>query len=121
MTAAQALGLNALLLAVLLGVQVLFRVRATSVGYALGSLDAQLPEGVLASRARRVVSNQIEAMALLTAAAILDPVASGLAWVVLFARLAYVPAALGGVPLLRSGTWLVGFGATVGLVVSALL
>ena len=87
----------------------------------------KVPEATpLGGRAQRAAANSIEAavlfvqLALVAHAAGLDGEALGGAQVFLWARVAYLPIYLAGIPYLRSLVWLVGV-AGLGMMVATLL
>lgn len=87
----------------------------------------KVPEATpLGGRAQRAAANSIEAavlfvpLALVAHAAGLDGEALGGAQVFLWARVAYLPIYLAGIPYLRSVVWLVGV-AGLGMMVATLL
>jgi uncharacterized MAPEG superfamily protein len=96
--------------------------------YTGGNRDEQrLPEGV-AGRLYRALNNHFESLILFTIAALVVTLGDAsseftrtCAWVYLGARVLYVPAYASGVFLVRSLIWTVGFGATVAMLVAALL
>jgi len=111
---------NVVLLGALLLLQPLVRVIKTGLKYAISNFDERISEGVFARRLAMVRSNQVEALALwvpvvVIAAAVAPefahPHASLIAAVFLIARLAYATVSLAGIPLFRSGAWIVGFAA----------
>ena len=96
-------------------------------GTTLGARDDMRLSG-LAARADRAQRNHLDALALFTVAALVTHFAeaqtaatSTLGWAFLAARAAYLPAYLLGIFALRSIIWFVGFGATVALLVMALI
>ena len=83
---------------------------------------------VVAGRLQRAMNNHFEGLILFTLAVVvvtLGDRASGLtaacAWLYLIARIAYVPAYLLGLVPWRSAIWLVGFLATMAMLVAALV
>ena len=111
---------NVALLGALLLLQPLARVLGFGAGYALSNFDHRVEEGVFARRLAMVSSNQVEALALWVPVVVImavfapDPAHPHVAMaasVFLFARLAYAGVSLAGIPILRSGAWIVGFAA----------
>ncbi len=90
----------------------------------MGNRDTPPEMSVVASRLDRAKNNMLEALPLFLALALLALVKSGGtseavqgAMIFLFARVAYVPAYVSGIPILRSLIWLVG---NAGLLMMAL-
>ena len=111
---------NVILLGALLSLQPFVRVLNSGLKYALSSFDQRIAEGVFARRLAMVRTNQSEALMLwvpvvVTAAAVAPEFAHPhlplIATVFLIARFAYAAVSLAGVPMLRSGAWIVGFAA----------
>lgn len=111
---------NVILLGSLLLLQPLVRAIKKSPRYAFSNFDERVDEGVFARRLAMVCSNQVETLALWVPVVVLaaavspefaHPHFSLIATVFLTARLAYIAISLVGIPLLRSGTWTVGFAA----------
>ena len=111
---------NVVLLGILLSLQPLVRVIKTGLKYALSNFDERINEGVFARRLAMVRSNQAEALALwvpvVVIAAVVAPELAHphftlIAVVFLIARLAYAAVSLAGIPLFRSGAWIIGFAA----------
>jgi uncharacterized MAPEG superfamily protein len=109
---------NVVLLGVLFSLQPMVRVLGSSPKYALSNLDNRIEEGVFARRLAMVRSNHGEALALwvpvvlilaVVAPDLAHPQLSLIATIFLIARLAYTAVSLAGIPLLRSGAWIVGF------------
>lgn len=85
------------------------------------------PEG-MPGRLYRAFNNMIEALVLFTVAVVVVTLGEAAtaqtalaAQVFLAARVLYVPAYASGIPMLRSVVWAVGFGASVFMLVQALL
>lgn len=111
---------NVVLLGALFSFQPMVRVLGSGPKYALSSLDNRIEEGVFARRLAMVRSNHGEALALwvpvvvivaVSAPEFTHPHLSMVANLFLMARLAYAAISLAGIPLLRSGAWIVGFAA----------
>ena len=89
--------------------------------------DAPAPLSPRAARLQRATANHAEALILFAPAAILahlvghTPVATACAWTYLAARALYVPAYVFPFGLARSALWIVGFTATVAMVISTLI
>ena len=111
---------NVVLLGALFSVQPIVRVLGFGPKYALSSFDNRIEEGVFARRLAMVRSNHGEALALWVPVVVIvaastpeftHPHLSMIANLFLMARLAYAAISLAGIPLLRSGAWVVGFAA----------
>ena len=111
---------NVVLLGVLLALQPTIRVLGFGLTYALSNFDNRVDEGVFARRLAMVSRNQGEALALWVPVVLILAVMapdlahshlSLIATAFLFARLAYTAVTFAGIPVLRSGTWIVGFAA----------
>jgi uncharacterized MAPEG superfamily protein len=127
--------LTALTLAALLQV-VQFTLFATPANVELGTRYTSSPRDVpptramsrLTGRLQRALNNHFEALILFTIAVLVitlsgqsTPVTQTAAWVYLAARVLYVPAYAFGWAPWRSAIWFVGYGATLTLLVAALL
>lgn len=93
-----------------------------------GPRDGGLELTGMAGRLHRAMNNHFEGLILFTIAVVvvtLGKQSTGYtevcAWVYLGARVLYVPAYASGIPNLRSAIWMVGLGATVAMIVSALI
>jgi uncharacterized MAPEG superfamily protein len=95
--------------------------------YTAGNRDEpQQPRG-MAGRLTRAMDNHFEALILFTIAVVVvvlgdasTPATAAAAWIYLVARILYVPAYASGVYLLRSLIWMVGFVATLVMLLAAL-
>jgi uncharacterized MAPEG superfamily protein len=81
----------------------------------------------MAGRLTRAMDNHFEALILFTIAVVVvvlgdasTPATAAAAWIYLVARILYVPAYASGVYLLRSLIWMVGFVATLVMLLAAL-
>ncbi len=111
-----ALLFNTFLFSLLLGAQTSIRACMHGLGFALSSLDKAVETSVLENRLKRVTANQLEFLVLagltLVAAVQWDVAIDNEAWIALSfvaGRVLYIPMVVIGVPILRSGTWLIGF------------
>lgn len=93
-----------------------------------GPRDQPLELSGLAGRLKRALDNHFEALILFTIAVVVvtlgsgsTPVTATCAWVYLVARILYVPAYASGIPYLRTLIWFFGLGATVVMIVAALI
>ncbi|MDD9920923.1 MAG: MAPEG family protein [Boseongicola sp.] len=119
--------LYGLLTVVVLLIQVLLAIPQVGLAYLATPRDERRTLEGVAGRSLRCLENSIVAMALF-APAVLVLNAQGVsttsslwaAQLFLFARVAYVPIYLMGIPWLRTGVWLVGFLATAYLYFVAL-
>ncbi len=111
---------NVVFLGALFSLQPMVRVLGSGPKYAASSFDNRIEEGVFARRLAMVRSNHGEALALWVSFVVIvaaiapeftHPHLPMIATVFLMARLAYAAISLAGVPLLRSGAWIVGFAA----------
>jgi uncharacterized MAPEG superfamily protein len=96
--------------------------------YTAGPRDEERRASGMAGRLKRAMDNHFEALILFTIAVLVvtlgqasSPLTEQCAWVYLVSRVLYVPAYASGVFLARSLIWAVGFGATLAMLVSALL
>ncbi|AXX99025.1 MAPEG family protein [Profundibacter amoris] len=118
----------ALLQAVQLALAILFGDAQTGIKYGASARDTPKPLTGLAGRVDRALNNHYAALALFTIAVIVvtlgnqsTPLTITCAWTYLIARILYVPAYLSGIPYLRSLIWSVGIGATVIMLIMALI
>ena len=104
--------------------------RELTPAYTSGPRDTPPPKplSTLAGRLQRAMNNHFEALILFTIAVVVvtlggqaTPFTAACAWVYLIARVLYVPAYALGLAPWRSVIWLAGFGATVAMLVAALL
>lgn len=111
---------NVVLLGALFSFQPMVRVLGSGPKYALSSFDNRIQEGVFARRLAMVRSNHGEALALWVPVVVIavsiapdftHPHLAVIANFFLMARLAYAAISLAGIPLLRSGAWILGFAA----------
>lgn len=120
--------LAALLQVVQLGIGAVTMTRQHGRDYNASPRDASLPLTGLAGRADRALKNHYESLPLFAIAVLaitlLDKstgLSEWLAWTYLAARVIYVPAYLMGLSPWRSLIWMVGFAATVLLLLLALI
>lgn len=116
---------NTILFALLLGLQVIYRVRAYSLMYALSSLDEQKVDTKYQLRIRRAKNNQAEFLLLLFSLFFVIGYSTveleNIALVALvLGRATYLIFTICGVAYLRSITWMVGFLAWGYLLISVL-
>lgn len=111
-----ALYINIGLFVALLGLQPVWRTIIHGPGFALSSLDEKKTDSVFQERLHRVKNNQLETMMLLAPIILVaelgnTPIAQAgmIAALLIASRSAYLLFALGGIPFLRSASWLVGF------------
>lgn len=109
-----ALAFNILLLVLVLGLQVVYRIKSYGLGYALSNLDTQHTEQKCQLRARRAKDNQIEFLTLLMPLVFILSYQNSefeylklCANIIIFARGTYIITVLTGIPYLRSLSWLV--------------
>ncbi|MEL6677520.1 MAG: MAPEG family protein [Pseudomonadota bacterium] len=91
-----------------------------------GSLEEQLSPRT--ARLYRALNNHFEGLILFTLAVVVvtlgevsSPLTAACAWIYLAARIAYIPAYAFGLTPWRSLIWMAGFGATVVMILAALL
>ncbi len=96
--------------------------------YSGGPRDERREPTGIPGRLHRALHNMFEAVAFFTLAVVVvtlgdaaTPATALAAKVFLCARIAYVPAYVSGIPMLRSMIWITGFLATAFMVVQALL
>ncbi len=101
--------------------------RQVGVHYAMGARDEPRQLTGAAGRAQRAMNNHFEGLILFTLAVVVvtlsnqsTPVTAACAWVYLVARAAYIPAYQFGLAPWRSLIWMVGFGATLVMLIAAL-
>jgi len=118
----------ALLQAAQLALTVVFGDAQTGLKYGASARDTPNPLTGLAGRFDRALNNHYAALSLFTIAVITitlgnqsTPLTETCAWIYLIARIAYVPAYTFGIPYLRSAIWTVAFGATLTMLITALL
>lgn len=106
---------NLFLYVLLLGLQVVYRVRSFGSTYALSTLDEVKAESICHVRARRAKDNQTEFLILFVALIIsLNQVENSVeslampAILIMLARAFYVICVISGIPYLRSVSWLFG-------------
>jgi len=102
--------------------------KQTGVEYAAGPRDTKHDLTGTAGRLQRALSNHFEGLILFTIAVIVitvsnqsTPLTAICAWVYLAARVAYVPAYVSGIPMLRSIVWFAGLVATTIMLLTAIL
>lgn len=95
--------------------------------YTGGNRDEQKQPWGVAGRLKRALDNHFEGLILFTIAVVVvvlgeasTPATEAAAWTYLLARVAYVPAYASGVFLIRSLIWMVGFVATLVMLLAAL-
>ena len=93
-----------------------------------GPRDEPLALTGVAGRLHRAMNNHFEGLILFTIAVIVvtlgeagSALTAGCAWAYLAARVAYIPAYAFGISYLRSAIWGVGFGATLIMLIAALI
>ncbi|MGB0410562.1 MAG: MAPEG family protein [Pikeienuella sp.] len=93
-----------------------------------GPRDVPLEVTGTAGRLKRAMDNHFEGLILFTIAVVVVTLGEQstaytqtCAWVYLGARVLYVPAYVVAISYLRSAVWAVGFGATVAMIVAALI
>ncbi len=118
----------ALLQVAQLALTILFVDAQTGLKYGAGPRDTPHPLTGLAGRLNRALDNHYAALALFTIAVIVitlgnqsTPLTITCAWTYLIARILYVPAYVSGIPYLRSLIWTLGIGATVTMLITALI
>ena len=118
----------ALLQAVQLSLTIVFADAQTGIKYGASARDTPRPLTGLAGRLNRALDNHYAALALFAIAVIVvalgeqsTPLTVNCAWTYLAARIAYVPAYIFGIPYLRSTIWTVGAGATLTMLITALI
>lgn len=109
---------NVVFLAGLRALQPMVRVVTSGVTYALSNFDKRVDEAVFARRLAMVCSNHTEALSLWVPVAVIAAIATPeiahpqlapIAAAFLISRLAYCAVSLAGIPVLRSGAWIIGF------------
>ena len=123
-----ALALAALLQAAQIGLAGAAMNRDVGLDWNASPRDSQPQFSALTGRLRRAVDNHFEGLILFTLAVVAvtlggqaSAVTGACAWIYLAARILYVPAyVLGWVPW-RSAIWAVGFGATMTMILAALV
>ncbi|WP_457650462.1 MAPEG family protein [Profundibacter sp.] len=118
----------ALLQVAQLALTILFVDAQTGLKYGAGPRDTPHNKTGIAGRLDRALDNHYAALALFTIAVLVitlgdksSPLTITCAWTYLIARILYVPAYLSGIPYLRSLIWTAGIGATVTMLVTALI
>lgn len=111
-----------------LALAILFGDTQTGIKYGASARDTPTPLTGLAGRVDRALNNHYAALALFTIAVIVvtlgnqsTPLTINCAWAYLFARIAYVPAYISGIPYLRSAIWTIATGATLTMLITALI
>lgn len=117
----------ALLQAVQLSLAIVFADAQFGIKYGASARDTPRPLTGLAGRLNRALDNHYAALALFTIAVIVvtlgdksTPLTINCAWAYLFARIAYVPAYILGIPYVRSMIWAVSAIATLTMLITAL-
>ncbi len=118
----------ALLQAVQLALTILFSDAQFGIKYGASPRDTPRPLTGLAGRLNRALDNHYAALALFAIAVIVvtlgdqsTPLTINCAWAYLIARIAYVPAYAFGIPYLRSTIWTIATGATLTMLITALI
>ena len=118
----------ALLQVTQLALTILFVDAQTGLAYGAGPRDVPHQKTGIAGRLDRALDNHYAALALFTIAVLVitlgdksTPLTITCAWTYLIARILYVPAYLSGIPYLRSLIWTAGIGATVTMLIMALI
>ncbi|MCF6315439.1 MAG: MAPEG family protein [Marinosulfonomonas sp.] len=118
----------ALLQAVQLSLAIVFADAQFGIKYGASARDTPRPLTGLAGRLSRALDNHYAALALFTIAVIVvtlgdksTPLTITCAWTYLIARIAYVPAYISGIPYLRSIIWTIASGATLTMLIGALI
>ena len=118
----------ALLQAVQLSLTIVFADAQFGIKYGASARDTPRPLTGLAGRLNRALENHYAALALFTIAVIVvtlgdqsSPLTINCAWAYLFARIAYVPAYIFGIPYLRSLIWTISAIATRTMLITALI
>jgi len=118
----------ALLQVAQLALTILFVDAQTGLKYGAGPRDTPHHKTGIAGRLDRALDNHYAALALFTIAVLVitlgdksTPLTITCAWTYLIARILYVPAYLSGIPYLRSLIWTAGIGATVTMLIMALI
>ncbi len=95
---------------------------------AMSPRDRKIELTGTAGRLQRALNNHFEGLILFTLAVVVvtlgdqsTPVTTACAWIYLAARIAYVPAYAFGLSPWRSLIWFVGFGATIAMLIAALI
>jgi uncharacterized MAPEG superfamily protein len=109
-----------LLIIVTIAAQAVFAVAQLGLGYLVGPRDAGKKLSGAGARLERAANNNLQAFAYFAPAALLVGIEGTgsdftllAAQIFLIARLAYVPAYVSGIPLLRTAIWSVGLGASL--------
>ncbi|MEM1313146.1 MAG: MAPEG family protein [Pseudomonadota bacterium] len=102
--------------------------RNVSQSWLAGPRDAPTEMPPLVGRMMRAQTNMFEAMAMFTPAAVVVAISGSSSWftglcavLFLLARAVYIPLYALGIPYLRSLVWMVGFFATILMLLAALL
>ena len=118
----------ALLQAVQLSLTIVFADAQFGIKYGASARDTPRPLTGLAGRLNRALDNHYAALALFTIAVIVvtlgnqsTPLTINCAWTYLFARIAYVPAYVFGIPYLRSMIWTVSAISTLTMLITTLI
>ncbi|WP_456386636.1 MAPEG family protein [Profundibacter sp.] len=111
-----------------LALAILFGDAQTGIKYGASARDTPKPLTGLAGRVDRALNNHYAALALFTIAVLIvtlgdqsTPLTINCAWAYLIARALYVPAYISGIPYLRSIIWTVATGATLTMLITALI
>ncbi len=123
----QILGYAGLLQCVQFGLIAIAVNQQHGIRYTAGSRDQVREMTGVPGRLLRAFNNHFEALVLFTIAVIVVTLGEAssewterCAWVYLIARMLYIPAYASGLPWIRSFFWLLGFGATLALLLLAL-
>lgn len=118
----------ALLQAVQLSLTIVFADVQTGIKYGASARDTPHHKTGIAGRLDRALDNHYAALALFTIAVLVitlgdksTPLTINCAWTYLIARIAYVPAYISGIPYLRSIIWTIATGATLTMLITALI
>lgn len=100
----------------------------TGLKYGASARDTPRPLHGFAGRLNRALDNHYAALILFAIAVLIvtlgnksTPLTEFCAWAYLLARIAYVPAYAFGIPYLRSAIWTIGAGATLTMLITALI
>lgn len=111
-----------------LSLVILFGDAQTGIKYGASARDTPKPLIGLAGRFDRALTNHFAALALFSIAVLIvtlgnqsTPLTETCAWTYLIARITYVFAYVFGIPYLRSAIWTVGAGATLTMLITALI
>lgn len=111
-----------------LGLTILFGDAQTGIKYGASPRDTPKPLTGTAGRVDRALNNHYAALALFTIAVLTvtlgnqsSQLTETCAWTYLIARIAYVPAYIFGITYLRSIIWTIASGATLTMLITALI